>query len=232
MAHIGNIKDRIELAVTLIGDYEFTSYYGYVENLNHIYTFKDEDDNMFVWKTTNIIGIDTVDDNGNDIWYGIRKGDKIQIKATIKEHSEYKGTPQTVLTRVKALEILKKALTYEEKQELKRQDQLASIQEGDQILTMEYRNYKEHYSDCETLAGSYHDETRTIDVIVRNGRLKPSGVRGQHFSDYLFEHPSGRCRCIYAVSPENAYKRLEKEFKNADEWALVKVTPSGSNRWF
>ena len=233
MAHIGNIKDRIELTVTLIGDYEFVSYYGYIENLNHIYTLKDEDGNMFVWKTSNTLGMDTMDDNGDEIWYGVRKGDKIQIKATVKDHSEYKGTPQTVLTRVKVTEILERALTYEQKQELKRQDQIASIQEGDQILNMSYRNYKEHYGDCETVAGSYCDETRTIDVIVRDGRLKPNGVRGRRFSDYLFKHPSGRCRCIYAVCEENAWRRLEKEFDNTEDWYLANVTPSGSSsRWF
>lgn len=230
MAHVGSIKERTELVVTLIGDYTFISCYGYRETLNHIYSMKDEEGNLFVWKTGSTFALDKVTET-EDIYEPVRKGDTIRIKATIKDHSEYKGTPQTVLTRVKVQEFVKKALTKEEKQAIKREEQIASLQEGDFIYEMPYRQYKKHYDDCETLAGSYDDETRTIGVIIRDGRLKASGVRFQKFSDYMFKTEDGQCRCIYAVSEENAWKRLAKEYDGAAGWFLAKVIPSGS-RWF
>lgn len=46
---------------------------------------------------------------------------------------------------------------------------------------MSYRNYKQHYADCEIVKGSYDKGTKTIEVSVPDGRMKPSGVRGQKF---------------------------------------------------
>ena len=91
-------------------------------------------------------------------------------------------------------------------------------------------NYKEHYADCELLAGSWNEQERTVGVIVREGRLKNSGVRGRQFADYLFKNGS-RCRCVYAVCEENAWKRIEKEFGSDEGWRLDKIIPSGTPRW-
>ena len=69
----------------------------------------------------------------------------------------------------------------------KEKEQLASLKDGDVILTMTYKNYKEHYSDCETLVNSFFrngKEPASIKVIVRKGRLKNSGVRNEHFHSY------------------------------------------------
>ena len=233
MAYIGKVKERLELVVTVVGDYTFVSSFGYRETLNHIYTMKDEENNVFVWKTSNDLVIETVTEEGFIEMDFAKKGDKIRIKGTVKEHNEYRNEPQTVLTRCKVLAIVERALTKEEKQELKKQEQLATLTEGDIIYNMKYSQYKKHYADCETLAGSYDYTDSTIDVIVREGRLKASGVRGKRFSDFLFRHENGAVRCIYAVSFENAWKRLEKEYKNTEGWKLEKEIPSGSYKgWY
>ena len=107
--------------------------------------------------------------------------------------------------------------TKEELEAKKREEQLASIKDGDAIWRMPYKQYKEHYSDCETVAGSYECSDRgykTIEVILRKGRVKNSGVRGERFSRYAFILENGH-RVIYkAVCCENAEKRLEKEYPN------------------
>lgn len=79
--------------------------------------------------------------------------------------------------------------------------------------TMLYRRYKQHYADCETVFGSYDRRTKTIDVLIPEGRLKPSGVRGQSFKYMEFtgtEKTTGRAvRCtIKATCLANAIKRL------------------------
>ena len=82
--------------------------------------------------------------------------------------------------------------------------------------TMLYRRYKQHFSDCETVAGSYDKERKTIKVLLPDGRLKPSGVRGQSFKYMEFtgvEIATGRVvRCtIKATCRQNAIRRLPKD---------------------
>ena len=78
-------------------------------------------------------------------------------------------------------------------------------------MRMFYRQYKQHYSDCETVPGSYDSINKSIEVIVPEGRMKPSGVRGRHFHGYQlwFKDASGDCKyCTYrAVSLDNAMKQ-------------------------
>ena len=81
---------------------------------------------------------------------------------------------------------------------------------------MLYRRYKTSFRDCETVAGSYDKETKTILVILPDGRLKPSGVRGKVYHYLEFhgtERRTGRAVSITikAVSTENAVKRLPKD---------------------
>lgn len=84
------------------------------------------------------------------------------------------------------------------------------------IETMLYRRYKQHFSDCETVAGSYDEKRKTIEVLLPEGRLRPSGVRGQSFKHMEFtgsEIATGRkVRCIIkATCLGNAIKRLPKD---------------------
>lgn len=83
--HVGNVGDKITVEVILTKVSYFDSFYGMMA----FYIFTDTDGNVFVWKTA------------NDIKYEI--GDKFTIKGTVKEHSEYRGVKQTILTRVKTV---------------------------------------------------------------------------------------------------------------------------------
>ena len=43
---------------------------------------------------------------------------------------------------------------------------------------MLYRRYKTAYADCQTVPGTYDKATKTIVVIIPEGRMRKSGVRG------------------------------------------------------
>lgn len=212
MAHIGTVGKRIEIRARLVCKYEFSNYYG----VTYLYKFEDEDGNILTWKTATILSL-----HGEKNDYP-RKGDTVTFNATVKEHGAYKGEDQTVLSRVKALEI-HHGPTKDELDEAKKQEQVASLREGDQIVSMSYANYKEHYSDCETVAGSYDDKNGHarpwIDVIVRSGRMVPSGVRGKSFYGWQLRNTeTNKYMTFRAVSLENAYKQLAKEVGDTSGW--------------
>lgn len=78
---------------------------------------------------------------------------------------------------------------------------------------MLYRRYKTAYADCATVPGSYDATTKSIAVLIPDGRKKPSGTRGQSFRYMEFhgvETATGRAVCctIKATCRANAIKRL------------------------
>lgn len=97
-------KKRLDLDLTLVNVYEYEGYsYSYYDSgTSYIYTFRDESGNCIVWKTKNII--DCYDEE-RDEWVLAEVGSKVTMRATVKEHSEYKGTKQTVITRPKVSRI-------------------------------------------------------------------------------------------------------------------------------
>ena len=238
---------RITITVDMKNIYEYTRpAFGYGTETAYIYTMTGEDGTEYVWKTTTWLA-EKVPDNSKHPNYtdskgngymkcGINKGDKVQIKATIKGQSEYKGTPQTELTRVTLVKRLFKAETFEERQarikaekEAKKKEQEASLLGEDFICRMPYKQYKEHYSDCETVEGSYlgRDMTigryvPTIDVIIREGRMKKSGVRGKHYSGYELTNEEGVKSTYYAISEETAIRRAVKEHKGGN-WTCTHI---------
>ena len=84
---VGNVKERLRnMKLTLLKEtYISQSNYGDV----FLYTFEDDAGNTLVWFTAK---------------KDIQPGTKITCDATVKDHKEYKGTKQTVLTRVKEKE--------------------------------------------------------------------------------------------------------------------------------
>lgn len=82
---------------------------------------------------------------------------------------------------------------------------------------MPYRQYKQHYADCETVPGTYDAGSKSIVVIVPAGRMKASGVRGRHFSTYELWWQDERGEKHYtpyrAISRENAMKQLCQDLK-------------------
>lgn len=235
MAYIGEIGKRITIIVTYKKRYEYTdykfSYYG-TTHLTHI--FEDEAGNTVVWKSTNIV--ETINDGKDD---PNRKGDvvfiptgsTVELTGTVKDHSIYKDAEQTVVTRCK-FKLIERAKTQQEIQQEKTEAQQASIGENDIVWEMSYRQYKAHYSDCETVIGSYNDHTDshgnrhgdpTIKVIIREGRLKNSGTRGKHYSGFEFTGNDGTKVVRRAISEETALKRLRKEYPNVENWECTKI---------
>ena len=203
-------------------DYKF-SYYG---TTHFIHTFADADGNIMVWKSTN-----PVDYIKDDCYEFIPEGSLVELTGTVKEHSEYKGTEQTVLTRCK-FKLVERAKTTAEVKKEKAEEQKATLNGKDFIWTMPYKQYKEHYADCETVAGSYNSHTDdrgyshgvpTIDVIIREGRLKASGVRGQHFHSYEFTTADGQKVCYRAVCEENARKQMKKDYPESENWECTEI---------
>ena len=217
--YIGSIGTKVSVEVVLVNDYSYVDRaYSYYGTTHYIYTMKDAEGNLYVWKTTSSL-TNWQPDGDACKCVCIHKGDTMIISGTVKEHSEYKGEKQTVLTRCKFSLVAHK----QNKQESKAQAQKASLAEGDFIWEMPYRQYKQHYSDCETIAGSYDEELGTVDVIIRAGRLKNSGTRGKHFMVFKFTFKDGKYACFRAVSEENAEKQMLKMFPNAEGYTFEYV---------
>lgn len=80
--HVGSIGDKITVRVTIQRVCCYETQYGYM----YVHIMKDADENIFVWKTQT---------------RKIEEGENVSISGKVKEHSEYKGTKQTILTRCK-----------------------------------------------------------------------------------------------------------------------------------
>jgi hypothetical protein len=84
--YFGNVGDKINIT----GIFEAAGHYDTQFGTVVIYKITDENDNIFIWKTTS--------------YPNVESGSKVTVRGTIKEHSEYNGTKQTVLTRCKITE--------------------------------------------------------------------------------------------------------------------------------
>lgn len=221
MAHVGEVGKKITSEVVykrFIKVYNpFCSPYNYTDTF--IYFFEDENGNVLTWKTNALLSLDEVDQNGTCKPIAVNVGAKLILTGTVKAHTDYKGVDQTNLSRCK-YKLVENGLTAEERRAQKQMKQLKSLEEGDFIWSkMPYKQYKEHYSDCETVADSYDAEIGTIDVIIRNGRLKNSGVRGMIYMNYTFKFANGRMRTYKAVNEHNALMQLKKDFPDEYEEA-------------
>ena len=90
---VGAVKDRLELEVTLEFTRQWETNYGFTT----LYSFRDTNGNVLVWKASRD--------------QELNPGDKIRIKGTVKEHKVYEmksgdTVKQTALTRCKVLERL------------------------------------------------------------------------------------------------------------------------------
>ena len=87
--YVGQLGEKVEVKGTYIrsGSWQQPSFRGYGTTTMYIHTFKDSYGNVFTWKTQ----------NGLDLNYG----EPVDVKGTVKNHSEYKDEKQTELTRCK-----------------------------------------------------------------------------------------------------------------------------------
>lgn len=93
-----NVNDRVELDLMLINVSSFETYYGD----KYVYTFSDQNNNVYVWFTSKAyIMHRCLEDSSRDEF--AHMGDVVRVKATVKEHTEFRGTKQTVLTRCRVL---------------------------------------------------------------------------------------------------------------------------------
>lgn len=90
--HIGEVGDKLEIAVTLKRISGFTTNFSYMGETTFIYKFEDADDNIIIWKTAKAPA---------EFEPEMVEGATVTLQGTIKAHSEYKGELQTVLTRCK-----------------------------------------------------------------------------------------------------------------------------------
>jgi len=162
---------KINTEVILIDDitYHTEPKYYADSGIRHIYKFLDHDDNIFTWFTSKVIGVDIVDDKGNEGWKFINSGDIISISATISEIGNYKGEDQIIITRCKINGIVKEAMLTDEKITiLKRTIQLAKYHDVYEIRKVSYKDYKNSYSNYETLIDSFErtDHGCFIDIII------------------------------------------------------------------
>lgn len=93
--YVGKVGDKIRITATMTGLHFFKTQFGD----QHIYTFTDIFNNVFVWKTTSYL--DRITKN---TCIPVQKGEKVELIGTVKDHSEYNGIKQTVLTRCKMVE--------------------------------------------------------------------------------------------------------------------------------
>ena len=85
--YLGEIGKKLTVNVTLKKSYEVYNNFAsaYYTTTTYIHSFEDDDGNVIIWKTATFLEGD----------------DKFTLTGTVKEHSEYKGVKQTVLTRCK-----------------------------------------------------------------------------------------------------------------------------------
>ena len=93
--HVGNVSDKITVTGKPSVVTSWQTQWGYTT----IYKIVDADNNVFIWKTSG--DLIAQDENGYDVY--TPDMEEVTVKATIKEHNEYNGEKQTVLTRCKVI---------------------------------------------------------------------------------------------------------------------------------
>ena len=94
--YVGTIGDRVDIRARYVKTawFEVDSFRGWGTERMYIHTFKIGDDTL-IWKTTSSLG----KWNDKDEWEPYEEGTQVHLRATIKDHSEYDGEKQTILTR-------------------------------------------------------------------------------------------------------------------------------------
>lgn len=82
--HIGEVGERIEVDVVVEKVHVFENNWGNTK----LHRFKDDKGNVIVWFASNAF---------------LEEGKNYKIRGTVREHSEYRGVKQTVLTRCKVI---------------------------------------------------------------------------------------------------------------------------------
>jgi len=107
--HLGVASERIQLKlhVDKVVEVEVQKFSYYDSSTMYIYLMRDEAGNRIVYKTKSLFGLNIKGDNFDQFLPVLEKTD-IEIKATIKAHTEYKGEKQTIIQRAKVTKIYNK----------------------------------------------------------------------------------------------------------------------------
>lgn len=84
----GKVGERITRTLKMTRYFGFDTQYSYYGEVQYIAILEDEDGNQYKWSTQHL-------------W--LEENKFVTVKGTVKDHSEYKGVKQTVLTRVKEI---------------------------------------------------------------------------------------------------------------------------------
>lgn len=130
----------LEKVFSCVNRFDYGSYF--------VYIMTDPDGDTFVWRT----GKEIKDANGE----AVGKKAKFTLEGTVKENSTYKNKPQTILTRCKVVDVEYNGVTEEEYREILKNEQARNIEAlGWETERVSYREYKDLYSDCETVIDSF-----------------------------------------------------------------------------
>jgi hypothetical protein len=85
--YIGEIGEKVDIDVVLEKRawFDIPSFRGFGMDTMHVYTFRNEHGDAIVWKTTTPLEYED--------------GEELQLKGSVKEHSEYADEKQTIVTR-------------------------------------------------------------------------------------------------------------------------------------
>lgn len=95
--YVGEIGQRITVKATYVFGTCWDTRFG----KQYLFSFKDAEGNVFTWKTSSIPMV--LNAEGKDV--DINEGDRVTLKGTVKEHTEYREEKQTVLTRCKVVAV-------------------------------------------------------------------------------------------------------------------------------
>lgn len=94
--YVGNVGDKISVEVTLVREVACNYSLGWKSVSSTLYIMKDKDGNVFTWKTQGILSFMP---KGGEYYKYIDTDYPFTITGKIKDHNEYNGVKQTVLTR-------------------------------------------------------------------------------------------------------------------------------------
>lgn len=94
--YVGNVGDKISVEVTLVREVACNYSLGWKSVSSTLYIMKDKDGNVFTWKTQGVLSFMP---KGGEYYKYIDTDYPFTITGKIKDHNEYNGVKQTVLTR-------------------------------------------------------------------------------------------------------------------------------------
>lgn len=99
----GNVGDKIDEQVTYLGSahFEVKSFSGFGTETMYVHNFRDNEGNKLVWKTSTDNFAWKLNEETNEFDRVVEAGQRVNLKGTIKAHSEYKEEKQTSVTRCK-----------------------------------------------------------------------------------------------------------------------------------